>query len=120
MKLSDLYWHRVTPLHLLLWPLSLLFNLFLNIRKLCYWLDFFPSVKLPVPVIVVDSITTDDGGKTPFVSWLIRTLLARGLCPGIVTQGGPDHSGQPGGRVVGFGSGYWHSGARIRPTPGNG
>ncbi|MDR4514132.1 tetraacyldisaccharide 4'-kinase [Nitrosomonas sp.] len=95
MKLSDLYWHRVTPLHLLLWPLSLLFNLFLNIRKLCYWLDFFPSVKLPVPVIVVDSITTDDGGKTPFVSWLIRTLLARGLCPGIVTQGGPDHSGQP-------------------------
>ncbi|SES92943.1 lipid-A-disaccharide kinase [Nitrosomonas marina] len=95
MKLSDLYWHRVTPLHLLLWPLSLLLNLFFKIRRLCYWLDFFPLVKLPVPVIVVDSITIDDGGKTPLVLWLVEMLQGRGLSPGIVTQGDPDRPGQP-------------------------
>ncbi|MCB1986718.1 MAG: tetraacyldisaccharide 4'-kinase [Burkholderiales bacterium] len=94
MKLSELYWHRITPLHLLLWPLSLLFGLFIRIRKLCYWLDFFPSVKLPVPVIVVDSITTDDGGKTPLVLWLADMLHARGLRPGIIAQGNLD-TGNP-------------------------
>lgn len=95
MKLSELYWHRITPLHFLLWPLSLLFGLFMRIRKLCYWLDFFPSVKLPVPVIVVDSITTDDGGKTPLVLWLVDMLRTRGLCPGVITQGNLDNPGNP-------------------------
>ncbi|MDR4517112.1 MAG: tetraacyldisaccharide 4'-kinase [Nitrosomonas sp.] len=94
MKLSELYWHRITPLHFLLWPLSLLFGLFMRIRKLCYWLDFFPSVKLPVPVIIVDSITADDGGKTPLVLWLVDMLRARGLCPGIIARGNLD-TGNP-------------------------
>ena len=95
MKLSELYWHRITPLHFLLWPLSLLFGLFIRIRKLCYWLDFFPSVRLPVPVIIVDSITIDDGGKTPLVLWLTDMLRARGLCPGIIAQGNLDNPGSP-------------------------
>ncbi len=95
MKLSELYWHHITPLHLLLWPLSLLFGLFMRIRKLCYWLDFFPSVKLPVPVIVVDSITTEDSGKTPLVLWLIDMLQTRGLCPGVIAQGSLDNPGRP-------------------------
>ena len=95
MKLSELYWHRITPLHLLLWPLSLLFGLLMRIRKLCYWLDFFPSVKLTVPVIVVDSLTTEDGGKTPLVLWLINMLLARGLRPGIIVQGNLDNPNKP-------------------------
>ncbi|PTN12768.1 tetraacyldisaccharide 4'-kinase [Nitrosomonas aestuarii] len=95
MKLSELYWHRITPLHILLWPLSLLFGLFMRIRKLCYWLDFFPTVKLPVPVIVVDSITTKDGGKTPLILWLVDMLQTRGLRPGIVTRGNLDNPGNP-------------------------
>ena len=95
MKLSELYWHRITPLHLLLWPLSILFAIFLQLRKLCYWLDIFPSVKLPVPVIVVDSITTDDSGKTPLILWLVEFLQARGLRPGIVTRGYSDNPGTP-------------------------
>ena len=95
MKLSELYWHRITPLHLLLWPLSILFGIFILLRKLCYWLDIFPSVKLPVPVIVVDSITTEDGGKTPLILWLIEFLQARGLRPGIITRGHSDNPGTP-------------------------
>lgn len=95
MKLSELYWHRITPLHLLLWPISLLFALFLRIRKLCYWLDFLHSDKLPVPVIVVDSLTVNDSGKTPLVLWLVDILQVRGLHPGIVAQGNLDNPNKP-------------------------
>jgi len=69
--------------------------LFLRIRKLCYWLDFFSSVRLPVPVIVVDSITTDDGGKTPFSIWLVEKLLACGLYPGVIAEGNLDNPDNP-------------------------
>lgn len=95
MKLSEFYWHRITPLHFLLWPLSVLFSVFMQLRRLCYWLDIFPSVKLSVPVIVVDSITTDDGGKTPLILWLVEFLQTRGFHPGIVTRGYSDNPGTP-------------------------
>lgn len=95
MKLSELYWHRITPLHFVLWPLSVLYRFFLAGKKLCYWLDILPSVKLPVPVIIVDSISIGDGGKTPLLLWLVDLLLAHGFHPGIVTQGNSDHAGPP-------------------------
>ena len=95
MKLSELYWHRITPLHFFLWPFSMLYGLFLTLKKLCYWLDILPSVKLPVPVIVIDSISVDDGGKTPLTSWLIDCLLQQGYRPGIITRGNSDNPGLP-------------------------
>jgi tetraacyldisaccharide 4'-kinase len=95
MKLSELYWHRITPLHLLLWPLSILFRVFILLRKCCYWLDIFPSVKLPVPIIVVDSITVEDSGKTQLIHWLIELLQAHGFRPGIITRGRSDNFGAP-------------------------
>lgn len=95
MKLSELYWHRITPLHFVLWPLSVFYGLFLTLKKLCYWLDIVPSVKLPVPVIIVDSISIDDGGKTPLLLWLVDCLLTQGFSPGIVTRGNYDNPGPP-------------------------
>lgn len=95
MKVSELYWHRITPLHFLLWPLSVLYEFYLTLKKLCYWLDIFPSVKLPVPVIMVDSISVEDGGKTPLIIWLIDCLLRQGYRPGIVTRGDSDNPGLP-------------------------
>jgi tetraacyldisaccharide 4'-kinase len=95
MKLSELYWHRITPLHLLLWPLSILFRVFILLRKCCYWLDIFPSVKLPVPIIVVDSITVEDSGKTQLIHWLIELLQSHGFRPGIITRGRSDNLGTP-------------------------
>jgi tetraacyldisaccharide 4'-kinase len=95
MKLSELYWHRITPLHFLLWPLSVLYRCFTLLKKLCYWLDIFPSIRLPVPVIVVDSLSVSDGGKTPLLLWLIDLLQAQGYRPGIITRGHAEHSGPP-------------------------
>lgn len=95
MKLSELYWHRITPLHILLWPLSVLYRFFTLFKKLCYWLDIFPSIKLPVPLIIVDSISISDGGKTPLLLWLVDLLLSQGFRPGIITQGHAENSGPP-------------------------
>lgn len=95
MKWSDLYWHRITPLHFILWPLSLLFLLLMALRRLCYWLDLFPTTNLPIPIIVVDSMTVEDSGKTPLVIWLVNFLKSRGLRPGIITQGFTDNPGKP-------------------------
>lgn len=95
MKWSELYWHRITPLHFILWPLSILFSLLMTMRRFCYWLDLFPTTSLPIPVIVVDSITVEDSGKTPLVIWLVNFLKSRGLRPGIITQGFADNPGKP-------------------------
>lgn len=87
MKLSALYWHRFTPLHIILWPISLAYELFLIIKKLCYWLDIFPSIKLPVPVMSVDAISIEASGRTPLILWLVNNLVRHGYTPGIVTHG---------------------------------
>lgn len=87
MKLSALYWHRFTPLHIILWPISLGYELLLTIRKFAYWLDVIQTVKLPVPVISVDSISVLDNGKTPLIVWLVDSLIKNGYTPAIVTRG---------------------------------
>ncbi|GKS69464.1 lipid-A-disaccharide kinase [Nitrosomonas sp. PY1] len=86
MKLSALYWHRFTPLHIILWPISLVYELSLITRKLCYWLDILPSTKLPVPVISVDAISIEANGKTPLILWLVNNLARHGYTPGIVIR----------------------------------
>jgi len=40
-----------------------------------------------VPIVVVGNITVGGTGKTPFVIWLARFLLAHGHRPGIVSRG---------------------------------
>lgn len=95
MKLSDLYWHRITPLHFLLWPLSIIYSFFLRLQKFSYWLDILPTVKLTVPVIVVDSISIEDGSKSSLIEWLVQYLLEQGYHPAVITHGSTDHPGKP-------------------------
>lgn len=95
MKLSEFYWHRITPLHFLLWPISILYGVIISLKRLCYRLDLFSTITLSVPVIVVDSITVDDKGKTPFILWLVELLKGYGLRPGIISRGCNDNTGTP-------------------------
>lgn len=81
------HWYHITPLHLLLWPLSQLFHLIVIFRRLFFRLGIFSSVKLPVPVIIVGNITLGGTGKTPLTLYLAEQLLANGWHPGIISRG---------------------------------
>jgi tetraacyldisaccharide 4'-kinase len=81
------HWYRLTPLHLILLPLSLLFRLLVAIRRTLYRAGLLPAIKLPVPVIVVGNITVGGSGKTPLTLWLAQQLIDDGWHPGIVSRG---------------------------------
>ncbi|MDO8311446.1 MAG: tetraacyldisaccharide 4'-kinase, partial [Sideroxyarcus sp.] len=81
------HWYRISPLHLLLYPVSLIFRSLVTLRRLLYRSGVLASVKLPVPVIVVGNISVGGTGKTPLVIWLAQWLRERGYHPGIVCRG---------------------------------
>lgn len=81
------YWYRITPLHLILVPLSLLFFLLSAARRVLYRTGALSSEKLPVPVVVVGNITVGGSGKTPLTLWLAQQLIEEGWHPGIISRG---------------------------------
>jgi tetraacyldisaccharide 4'-kinase len=81
------HWYRVSPLHLLLYPLSLIFRILAATRRFLYRSGILASVKLPVPVIIVGNISVGGTGKTPLTLWLAQQLIDNGWHPGIVSRG---------------------------------
>ena len=81
------HWYRITPLHIILFPLSIIFRLLAGMRRWLYRIGFLASEKLPVPVIVVGNITVGGSGKTPLTLWLAQQLIAHGWHPGIISRG---------------------------------
>ncbi len=82
-----LSWTRMTGLTLLMLPLSLLFRLFVAIRRGLYQTGALRSIRMPVPVIVVGNISVGGTGKTPLVLWLVARLREAGYRPGIISRG---------------------------------
>jgi len=87
MNALEKNWYRISPLHLLLWPLSLLFRLLSMTRRLLYRSNLLHSSKLPVPIVIIGNITVGGTGKTPFTLWLAQQLLDDGWHPGIISRG---------------------------------
>ncbi|MDH2916642.1 MAG: tetraacyldisaccharide 4'-kinase [Gallionella sp.] len=81
------HWYRLSPLHLLLYPASLIFRALVAIRRLLYRRGALASVKLPVPVIVVGNISVGGTGKTPLTLWMAQQLIDDGWHPGIISRG---------------------------------
>src|SRR5512135_2475098 len=81
------HWYRLSPLHFLLLPISLLFLLLSAIRLFLYRHGLLASEKLPVPVIIVGNITVGGSGKTPLTLWLAQQLIEEGWHPGIISRG---------------------------------
>ena len=75
------------PVSLMLWPLSLLFCLLVQIRAFLYQRQFLKSTKLAIPVVIVGNISLGGNGKTPVVASLLSLLLKQGYQPGILTRG---------------------------------
>ena len=87
MRWLERHWYGVTPLHLILLPVSFIFRLLATTRRTLYRSGILPSQKLPVPVIVVGNITVGGSGKTPLTLWLAQQLLNNGWHPGIISRG---------------------------------
>src|SRR5512146_196841 len=81
------HWYRLSPLHLLLFPLSLIFRALAALRRFLYRSGILASVRLPVPVVVIGNISVGGTGKTPLTLWLAQRLIESGWHPGIVSRG---------------------------------
>ena len=81
------HWYRLSPLHLLLFPLSLIFRALAALRRFLYRSGILVAVKIPVPVVVVGNISVGGTGKTPLTLWLAQQLIENGWHPGIVSRG---------------------------------
>jgi tetraacyldisaccharide 4'-kinase len=87
MHRLESYWYRITWLHLVLLPLSMVFLLLSAARRMLYRSGLLHAERLPVPVIVVGNITVGGSGKTPLTLWLAQQLLEEGWHPGIISRG---------------------------------
>jgi tetraacyldisaccharide 4'-kinase len=81
------YWYRLSPIHLVLYPVSLVFKTLVALRRFLYRCGIFGTVKLPVPVIVVGNISVGGTGKTPLTLWLVKQLIGEGWHPVILSRG---------------------------------
>ncbi len=86
-RLIESLWYRLSPWHLVLWPLSLLYGAVTAIRRSLYRAGLFKSQSVAVPVIVVGNITAGGSGKTPLVIWLAEFLRNNGYVPGVISRG---------------------------------
>ena len=78
---------RLSPALWLLLPLHGLFVLLSASRRLAYQFGLLPTVRLPVPVLVVGNLVVGGVGKTPLVLWLAQEMQHRGFSPAIISRG---------------------------------
>ncbi|WP_369410387.1 tetraacyldisaccharide 4'-kinase [Neiella litorisoli] len=80
-------WQKKVSWTLVLSPLTLLYYLIVQIRRLAYRKGWLKQYSVPVPVIVVGNISAGGNGKTPVVLWLAELLQCHGFKPGVVSRG---------------------------------
>jgi tetraacyldisaccharide 4'-kinase len=81
------FWYSRNLPALLLWPLSLLFQMLIWLRRQGYRRGWLTSYRLAVPVIVVGNIVVGGSGKTPLLTRLAELLRDAGYNPGIISRG---------------------------------
>ena len=80
-------WKNRNPYSLALWPVSAIYCIVTELRRLGYSVNLFPVVEFNRPVIVVGNLTVGGSGKTPFAIWLAEFLKQLGYHPGVVSRG---------------------------------
>ncbi len=71
----------------LLWPLQVLMQVLVQLRRALYRRGLKRSERIDAPVIVVGNITVGGAGKTPLVLAVTEYLRAQGWQPGIISRG---------------------------------
>lgn len=95
MRWLQHHWYRNTPLHLILYPISLIFRVLVSLRHSLYRNHVFSSDQLLLPVIVIGNISVGGTGKTPLTLALAQQLIERGWHPLIVSRGYGGKSQRP-------------------------
>lgn len=80
-------WSGRTGLACLLWPLSLLYEGAVAVRRQLYKAGILKSTRMPVPVVVVGNVVAGGGGKTPLVIALVQHLQKTGWEVGVISRG---------------------------------
>ena len=70
-----------------LWPLSLLYQAVVRLRRWLYLQGWLTSYQVSVPVVVVGNISVGGTGKTPLVAYLANWLQSQGIKVGLVSRG---------------------------------
>lgn len=86
MSFIERAWHKKAGWLVLLWPLSLLFQLLTKLRRAVQKPSGRPSYQT-VPLIVVGNISVGGTGKTPLLITLVKHLAKSGFKPGVVSRG---------------------------------
>ncbi len=79
-------WYRSSPWLFVLWPISIVFVVLIEIRKAVLRYRVSKRENL-VPVVVIGNITVGGSGKTPLLISLVKELLRRGIKTGVVSRG---------------------------------
>ncbi len=87
MASLDTFWQTNNLISTILYPLSRLFCLTVQIRRSAYQSGVFKTHTLSAPVIIVGNISVGGTGKTPLVIWLSQYLQQQSLKPGVLTRG---------------------------------
>jgi tetraacyldisaccharide 4'-kinase len=72
---------------LALLPVSGLWRLAMDTRRLAYRRGWLAVRDLPLPSVAVGNLTVGGSGKTPIAIWIARHYVTRGLRPGILLRG---------------------------------
>jgi len=72
---------------LALLPVSGLWRLAMDSRRLAYRHGWMAVRDLPLPSVAVGNLTVGGSGKTPIAIWVARYYVERGLRPGILLRG---------------------------------
>lgn len=70
-----------------LWPISLLYQIVVELRRLGYATGLLSTEHFKQPVVVFGNLTVGGSGKTPLTIWAAHHLKAAGFSPGIISRG---------------------------------
>ena len=87
MERLQQHWYRLSPLHVLLYPASLIFRALVALRRFLYRSGVFAAPKFHVPIVIIGNISVGGTGKTPLTLWLAQQFIDEGWHPGIISRG---------------------------------